>query len=577
MASTNSIRLRLMLVVGLALAPLALASIIQAVLNFRAYQRETDRILMQTALYAAYSEQNVFTRAEQLLRSIARRPDKTDTREKCYAELSDSLVGAMPIINLTRVDASGNIICMGAVSPTQPIAARLNWWNALRSSKTVVVGNQFQSKILKKSVLPMAMPVYNGDGSFAGAVSAAIDLDWLETAPQVTKLPEGALSLILDKNGNVFATNHPVPSGIAEAVIQNAKEAKRKVFTLNTGAGSRWRWVAEPIGISDKYVAFGIPEPRLLGTFRGYLLADVLLTILIIGATVAAIWLGTEWLVIRWTIYLKRVAVAYGRNHFTLSLDDLRAAPDEFKLLGREMKRMAIAIQDRDRNLSKALERQFSMTREIHHRVKNNLQIVSSLIAIYAQNIANPVARSAFRQIIVRVDALTLIQRLIEKSESDPMLDMQVLFAQLADQLRTVAHDAGQIFSLQISISHRWLSPDTATPIVLFAVEAISFDMFLPRAEGRLRDVRLSFASDPGGCQLIIEERDNGSLPTPGSLSARILRSLSEQLRGRYADEPLPHGGTKLTLFVPSEGAPSQAKTVNEDYNVFTIGRTRQL
>jgi hypothetical protein len=56
-----------MLIVGLALAPLALASIIQAVLNFNAYQGETNRILVQTALYAAYNEQSIFTRAESLL------------------------------------------------------------------------------------------------------------------------------------------------------------------------------------------------------------------------------------------------------------------------------------------------------------------------------------------------------------------------------------------------------------------------------------------------------------------------------------------------------------------------------
>lgn len=570
----HSIRPRLLLFVGLALAPVALASMIQATLNFRAYQRETDRILVQTTLYAAYSEQNIFARAEQLLHSLARRPDLTKTTPDCYRELSDALVGAMPIINLTRVDTDGRIICMGAVSPDTLIYTHLSWWDTLRQSDRIVVGNQFASKILKRTVLPIALPIHDASGGFAGAISASVDLDWLESAPQVTKLPEGTLSMILDGNGKVLAANRAIPAELPQAVLAKRKGAQERVFTVNSDAGKRWRWVAEPIGISDKYVAFGIPEPRLLGTFRFYLLADVLLTLAIVVATCAAIWLGTEWLVVRWTIYLKRVAVAYGRNHFTLSLDDMRSAPEEFRLLGREMKRMAMAIQDRDRNLSQALEQQSAMTREIHHRVKNNLQIVSSLIAIYAQNIANPVAKSAFRQIIARVDALTLIQRQIEKNESEPILNMPVLFEHLAEQVRTLAAENNQIFRLTLDVEPRWLPPDIATPIVLFAIEALSFDIFLPWPDTRTRTVQLAFFDNPAGYVLRIEDATAGALPTPGSLSARILRSLSDQLRGRYAIEVDPAGGEVLTLRIPHDnGAIIEDE---EDTNVFALSRSRQ-
>lgn len=540
-----------MLVVGVALAPLALASIIQAILNFRAYQKETDRILMQTALYAAYSEQNIFTRAEQVLRSIARRADKLKDPQECHAELLDALVGAMPIVNLTLADSSGAIICMGARPPPLPTDVRLRWWSDLRKADRVIVGNQFHSPLLKRALLPMALPLHDKNGAFVGAVSAAVDLEWLESAPQVTKLPEGALSLIIDRNGRVLAANRTAPSGLPQAVATHVSSGQQKIFTVNTSAGQRWRWVSEPIGISEKYVAFGIPEPRLLGTFRGYLLADVVLTLLIVAATVFGIWLGTEWLVIRWTHYLKRVAVAYGRNHFSLSLADLKTAPNEFRLLGREMKRMASAIQDRDRNLSMALERQSGMVREIHHRVKNNLQIVSSLIHIYAENISHPIAKAAFRQVISRVDALTLIQRLIEKSESDPTLDMRLLFSQLGEQLRSLAIESGQVLDLRIEVSHPWLSPDIATPVVLFAVEAISFDFFQAHPETRHREVQLRFSSDQSSYLLEIDERLQGTLPSAGTLAGRILKSISDQLRGQYDIKPLNEGGTRLHLRLP--------------------------
>lgn len=570
----SSIRPRLLLFVSLALVPVALASIIQAFLNFRAYQRETDRILIQTALYAAFSEQNIFTRAEQMLRAVARRPEATNTKGACYRELSDALVGAMPIINLTRVDANGHVVCMGAVTPDTTIYARLSWWSALRKADHVIVGNQFSSRFLKRRVLPIALPLHERDGAFAGAVSASVDLDWLETAPQVTKLPQGALSLILDGDAKVLASNRKVPPELPGQILARMKGTRQRVFTVNSDAGRRWRLVAEPIGIADKYVVFGIPEPRLLGTFRGYLLADLFLTLLIVASTCAAIWLGTEWLVVRWTIYLKRVAVAYGRNHFTLSLDDMKDAPEEFRLLGREMKRMASAIQERDRNLSRALDQQSAMMREIHHRVKNNLQIVSSLISIYAQNIANPVAKSAFRQIIARVDALTLIQRQIEKNDSEPVLNMPVLFEQLGDQVRTLAAESNQSLRLTLDIETRWLPPDIATPIVLFAIEVLTFDIFLPRPEQRLRNVHIAFTGSSSGFLLRIADTTPGTLPTPGSLSARILRSLADQLRGRYAIEPDANGGEQLILRIPLNQSTLRD---DDDSNVYDLARSRQV
>lgn len=535
-----------MMIVGLALAPLALASIIQAVLNFRAYQRETDRVLVQTALYAAYSEQNIFARAEQLLRSLARHPELTAEPASCHQALADALVGAMPIVNFTRLNATGQVICMGAVVPPRPFHVRLPWWPNLRASNGVVVGNQFISPVLKRSLLPIALPLHDAAGRIIGALSASVDLHWLETAPQVTKLPRGALSMIVDTDGHVLASNHPTGDDLPKVVVNHAKAAKKQVFTVDTDAGRRWRWVAEPIGVSDKYVAFGIPEPRLFGTFRGYLLADVLLTLLIVAATCAAIWLGTEWVVIRWTLYLKRVAVAFGRNHLSLSLADMRKAPEEFQQLGRQMKRMASAIQERDRNLNQALEHQLAMTREIHHRVKNNLQIVSSLIFMYAQTISDPMARGAFGQIITRMDALTLIQRLIERADTDPRIDMHILFEDLAEQVRVLAAESGQTYDLALAVEQCWLSPDIATPIVLFAIEALTYDLVSGRA--RQRNARLEFSCRDDSCILLVEDHPVDARPGADSLSDRIMRSLADQLRGQYSKQISPNGDSRILL-----------------------------
>jgi hypothetical protein len=137
-----------------------------------------------------------------------------------------------------------------------------------------------------------------------------------------------------------------------------------------------------------------------------------------------------------------------------------------------------------------------------------------------------------------------------------------------------LATESNQIFRLTLEIEPRWLPPDIATPIVLFAIEALSFDIFLPWPDTRTRTVRLSFFDHPSGYFLRIEDATAGALPTPGSLSARILRSLSDQLRGRYTVEVDPAGGEILVLRIPHDN--STPVEDNEDSNVFALSRSRQ-
>ena len=99
-----------------------------------------------------------------------------------------------------------------------------------------------------------------------------------------------------------------------------------------------------------------------------------------------AIWIATDRQVTQWINYLRRIAIAYRSGHYAIR-PDLADAPAEFKLLGEAMSAMAEGIQDRDRRLREAVDMKTALIREIHHRVKNNLQIVMSLLSIQANQV----------------------------------------------------------------------------------------------------------------------------------------------------------------------------------------------
>jgi hypothetical protein len=577
----RSLRARLLLIVALALTPLALAGVIQGNLLYRVHEQEADRLLRDTALYATHNEQNIFHRTELFLTALSRRPELLHGADECSRLLSTARIDARAFRNITLVDAKGTAICMAVPSPQEIDYAQFSWWPAVRLQRGIVIGNQFVSPVVKRVVLPIVLPLYDGSGAFAGALSASFDVEWLKRTMHDGKLPPDSLMLIVNRTGNVIAASRDAPSVLVQSVLSHALNHE-KIFATTIDGKEHWRWAVEPLGGADKFIAFGMPEPRLVGISRIYHLANVVLPVLMVILASLAIWLGTEWHVIRWTLYLKRVSAAYARNHFSLKLERLDEAPEEFRGLGHEMKNMARSIRDRDRTLSNALEQKSAMAREIHHRVRNNLQIVSSLISIYSRNILDHQAETAFKQIVARVDALTLIQRLIDKNDTNPTVDMNALFTQLADQIRALAADGGRPYRLTLAAEGMQLPPDIATPVVLFAIEGLLFELFQVPPDANQRNPVLSFSGyGDGHLMLVIEDSVLGAetLRTGTPSSDKIFGALAEQLHGQYRIEKSPNGGCRLSLIVPfrpeDDGRIRRADGEQSFGGAFGIGSTR--
>ena len=161
---------------------------------------------------------------------------------------------------------------------------------------------------------------------------------------------------------------------------------------------------------------------------------DFLLPIFMILFAWGAIWIATDRQVTQWITYLRRIAAAYRSGHYAIR-PDLAEAPVEFKLLGDAMSEMAEGIQDRDRRLREAVELKTTLIREIHHRVKNNLQIVMSLLSIQANQVKDPAAREALMQAQTRINALALVHRILNELEDQTTIDLKRLLHELSHQI----------------------------------------------------------------------------------------------------------------------------------------------
>jgi two-component sensor histidine kinase len=272
-----------------------------------------------------------------------------------------------------------------------------------------------------------------------------------------------------------------------------------------------------------------------------------------------AIWIATERQLTRWIIYLRRISAAYRAGHYALkpSLDD---APSEFRMLGSALSEMAESIQDRDRSLRDALAQKTVLIKEIHHRVKNNLQIVMSLLSLQAGRLSDPVAQAALTQARMRINALALVHRILYEIEDRQSVDVKELLEQLAEQTNEGFGGGRREIRVSVKAVSLNVSGDTAVPIALFAVEALTNAYKHAFPLGRGGNIRVEFVRNSNGHFRIAVEDDGVGFDADAaetSIGRRLIRTFGQQLNGETILHSSNEYGSVAEMNFPAPRTPS--------------------
>jgi two-component sensor histidine kinase len=197
--------------------------------------------------------------------------------------------------------------------------------------------------------------------------------------------------------------------------------------------------------------------------------------------------------------------------------------------------------------------------REIHHRVKNNLQIVISLLSLQASRLKDPAAREAVEQARVRVNALALVHRMIYEIDRGGLVELKPLFAEIIEQLHRGFGGERRNLALKLDVPSWNAEADLAIPLTLFAIEALTnvykHGFPEPAAVGTI-SLKLEQAA-PGRLRLRVED-DGRGLANPDdqeeSTGARLMEALGRQVGGDVVTRPRDGGGTIVELTFPDKG-----------------------
>lgn len=545
---SQSLRTHLFWWVTLALIPIGIVSILQGLERASVDVANVREHLVQSVRIAASNEENVLASSEQLLHALANMDDVRNVTPDCDKALSDVLVGVHFLTNLTRADSSGNVVC-SALPQAKGRKQRPELFDTAKRSGKLVVTGQIISPVTHSAIIGATLPVMK-NGKFDGTVSVGISTVWLDHILKARDLPHGAVIAVFDRKGIIIAANN---GGVARALFSKMPEPQALNGGLEAGNDARnnaWIFAAAPLVGDNVFVGLAMRQQKLFVPTYLRVGTDFLLPILMVGLAWLAIWFATERQITQWINYLRRIAAAYRGGHYA-ARPALDGAPEEFRSLGLAMEEMAAAIQDRDKRLRDAVQQKTLLIRETHHRVKNNLQIVMSLLSLQSNQMKDEAVREALGQAQARIDALALVHRLLHEVEDQTTVDLQRLLGELTRKIAEgmAAEDTSVATSVD-SIAVQ-VPGEVAVPIALFTVEALMNIFKYAFPPGR-RDgmVKVVLARKDGKLALTIEDNGVGyeADATKPGIGSRLLGVFARQVHGTASSMSEPDRGTTVAL-----------------------------
>jgi two-component sensor histidine kinase len=550
-----SLRFRLALTVLIALTPVAIVSIMQGVDRVQRDVADVRERLSQIAQAASNDEENVLASAEQVLRALSNQPEVRGASAECNGALSDALKGLKFFINIARVDSKGNVLCW-ALPPSSRNVSRQSWWNEAMRSTRFFISERIHSPRTGRAALAMVLPVWTPQGAFDGVLVMGLDTQWFNFMLREKRLPEGGIVALFDSTGTLIAANNQSTAQTIFAGGVKPSQINRSLVPAKGPQGESWSFALAPLIGNDVFIAFAMRDLDLFSWTYIHVATDLLLPVLMLSLASMAIWIATDRQVSRWVTYLGRMAMAYARGHYSIRPAALEEAPTEFRQLGETFSSMAAAVQDRDRRLRDAIAMKTTLIKETHHRVKNNLQIVMSLLSLQATELRDPIARDALKQAQVRVNALALVHRILHEVEDQSSVDLKRLLHDLGQQIHEGFGGDRRDVRLEFDVVAREASSDLAVPLTLFTVEALTnvFKHAYPTGSaGGAIHVSLR---PVGGGQLELAVADEGIGMTEGAAPARgvgsrLTEAFANQVNGTVSWTRQKGGGTIVSLVFP--------------------------
>ncbi|WP_291197099.1 sensor histidine kinase [Hyphomonas sp.] len=459
-----------------------------------------------------------------------------DERKPTCTQISNRLSGLnLPFRNVFRFNAEGQVTCFfaGENLVGQPMPD-LGWNDQLRRGMKTIESSRFDGLALGDPVIWMLQGVANDAGEFEGSVAVTVSIEQLAKSLPETASPGLRQGIVLvdgDVLGSGIVERIPVGWLTSEAILE------RTARQLRLPQGGRVDVVVMPLATDSLWILTPSSTPR-----NSRIETVVALTIPVLAflaALLTATWI-MDTLVLRWIERLRlRISDLRRSAEYTPLADDLARAPAELQQLARAFDDLTESVKVHESDLLQALARMKGAFRETHHRVKNNLQVMLSMLKLQGRSEVQPETQVALRLAAQRVAMMAAVHHSLLNESHIETVDASELFDAICKQIHERQGWEEESRHLVPDVEDVSLPSDLAVPMAMFVQEA--FDHLCPATgdSGVIRDLSLEFRQENGHARL---RMSCGREPTASDEATRsrdtnlFLAAFARQMGGAVED-----------------------------------------
>jgi len=525
---------RMALLLGLAMLP-AGAIAMQVGLNaVAARQSAYEETLSRRALQSISIERSTIDEVREMLRVLATSPAMQQIQTGDCREWLGSVKQRYAYLSSIAVtDNSGAILCSVPAAPDNFHPQRSIVRDRATARNGYAMGYVAYGALSHQPVLGAMEPIRDANGRRIGFIGASIPSRSLVSLLDRTRSLYGARAALIDGSGFVLAESTPdqgaMPPLPSAAQVRN-RLGSDPVFVPVRDAAA----VIVPLSAPDLYAVMSWPPDQPAWQRWTALSFSLAAPLLIWALAMAAGWFAIEMFVARPLSDLEGAARSYARGEDVTETEALENAPDEIRSLRRTMAAMAKTLRGREQRLMEALGEERALLREVHHRVKNNLQMVASLLNIQARGAKDESEAWGLARAHDRVQLLALVHQRIYSSGELRELRLDDLIAEISRQLVQGRGAQTKDLRLSMHLSAARADTDHAMPLTFMVGEAISFAL---DCSGGTDELGIWLEQDEGGeTRFAIDCAANANgAPGPG---ARLIDAFARQLGADVGRDP---------------------------------------
>ena len=394
--------------------------------------------------------------------------------------------------------------------------------------------------VSRESVVTLSQPLYS-DGDFAGYMVISVPQSLIKsdlprllnastTVDLVTFNSMGEL-VRASRGREAVQANLPANRALAALVGQDSL-----VFHAENMAGEDRVYTVVPI-VSDVAYSLSIWHPEDMG---GNIVKSVGFSIFLpvlmwLASLVVAFW-SLNRLAVRHIRKLGRQMRHFAYNRRVPHTSMGQGVPLELLQMQQSFVRMAESIVRDEAALEDSLRDKNILLKEVHHRVKNNLQMISSIMNMQIRRAQSDDARAVLKRLQDRILSLATVHQNLYQAEALDRVDAGALLEQIIGQLLRVGLPAGRRIEVTQEYDSFDLDADDAAPLTLLASEAVTNALkYIGPAKpgGKSELVILLKQEDENTIKLQVANSISGNVSDEGTgLGTQLISAFARQLNG---------------------------------------------